>query len=177
MNTLNLLPHHIQQYKKTRKQKIFLVVLQVVIFMCIGLAFFTMHFKERDLSNRSQALYATIAELDERPLLLVTELDATIALMQYFNDFYMENFPVTFEALWFEVIVQNLPHSTNLSRLTYSQMEIVIEGNVSDISDVGIYQQSLLDADLFENVISGRISFQAGGRFGFELRIEIRSHE
>jgi len=177
MNTLNLLPHHIQRYKKTRKLKIFLTVLQVAIFLCIGLAFLAMNFQERDLSNRSQTLSATIAEIDERPFLLMAELDATIALMQSFEDFYMENFPVAFEALWFETILQSLPYNTRLSRVTYSQTEIVIEGDVSDISDVGVYRQALLDVNLFENVISGRINSQTDGRFGFELRVEIRSDE
>jgi len=177
MNTLNLLPHHIQQYKKTRKLKILLVVLQVIILLCIALAFLAMNFQERDLSNRSQSLSAAIAEIDESPFLLVTELDATIALMQSLEDFYMTNFPVAFEALWFEAILQNLPYNTRLSRVTYSQTEIVIEGDVSDISDVGVYRQALLDADLFENVISGRINSQTGGRFGFELRMEIHSDE
>lgn len=177
MNKLNLLPHHIQRYKKTRKLKIYLTVLQVTIFLCIGLIFLAMNFQERDMTNRSQALSAAITELDESPFLLVTELDATIALMQSFEDFYVTNFPVAFEAIWFDTILQNLPHDTNLSRLTYSQMEILIEGNVLDISDVGVYRQALLDANLFENVISGRINSQTGGRFGFELRVEIRSNE
>jgi len=177
MSKLNLLPHHIQQYKKARKQRIFLAVLQVAIFVCIGIAFLAANFRERDLANRSQTLSAAIAEIDERPFLLAAELDATIALMQSIDDFYASNFPVSFEALWFETILQNLPDNINLSRLTYSQMEILIEGDVSDISDVGVYRQALLDADLFRNVITGRINSQTGGRFGFELRVQIRSDE
>jgi len=173
MNKLNLLPHHIRQYKKARRQKIFLVGLQFTIFLCIGVAFLAINIEERTLASRSQSLISDLVGFDDHQLLLAEELDATIAFMQNFDDFYAANFPISFETLWFEVITQD----ATISRLYYRQAEILIQGYVTNILDVEDYRQTLLDAGIFENIRSGMVQLQNCGRFSFVLYAQVCSNE
>jgi len=177
MKKIDLLPHHIQQYKRARKLKIFLVALQVTIFLCIGIVIVVLNAQEQFFSNRLRALTAQISGFDDRPLLIMAELDDAITLARNFDEFYAASFPIQFDTLWFEVILQNLPENTVLSRLSYRQMEILIEGEVSDILDIEIYRQALVDVNLFENVRFGNRDLLSSGRFSFELRVGVRQNE
>ena len=177
MKTLNLLPHHIKQYKRARKQKIFFAVLQIAILLCIGAVFLVINIQERALVNRSHVLIASLAEFDDYQLLIVEELDTAITLMQNFDDFYTANFPVTFETLWFEVIMQTLPQGSNISRLRYLRAEILMQGYVPAIADIDIYRRALLGANIFENIRSGDVDLQSCGRFSFVLHAVVHSNE
>jgi len=173
MKPLNLLPHHIQKQQKSRKLKIYMAALQVAILCCVVIAALVLSVQNQRAENRLRNLAAQIANLDETPFFIATELGEARILARYFDEFYSENFPVTFDGIWFKTIVQALPENASLERIFYWQMEILIEGEATDILVVEDYRQTLINTGLFGDILLGSTNQLPSGNFNFTLRVQI----
>ena len=177
MNSVNLLPPAMEQYKKTRRLKISLIILQAAIFLCVGVAVLFLRQAEQNLRSRSSRLAESIATFDDEPLWIVTELEQAHAITRYYDNFILENFPVTFDSHWVAVILENLPDNAKLIQLRYNPPEIVLHGEVGYMQDAHIYRQLLADTGLFSDVSLGRVSLLESGMFSYEMTMQVGQDE
>jgi len=177
MKNINLLPHAIIKCKQTRKLKISMVVLQVAIFLCIGVVILFMYNWEQRTLDQSHDLAENIATFDERPLLLVAELEQARAMTRYFDEFFLANTPAGFSILWITTILETLPDNARLSQLNYNQFEIVLLGEVGDIESAQIHRQKLIDSELFDDVSLNSIALLGNGLYSYELHIWVSQNE
>lgn len=177
MKNLNLLPHKIEQQKKSRKAKIRMIFIQVAIILCIGASVLFLRAIEQNILSRSYVLAQHLAAINEDPLLLAIELENARATARYLDQFFLDNIPVEFEAVWVETILLALPGNVNIIQLNYNRSQIIILGEVEDIIDVGIYIQNLIDSEVFVYVDMGNIVLLENGLFSYELRIQVSRNE
>jgi len=170
MAKLNLLPHHIEARKKTRKIKLMMLVTQAAIFLCIGLTLLLLRNLEQNITVRAGHFNF---EFNENHAQAAIELEEARARSRHFDVFYLENFSVDFNVVWFSAIINSLPQSANISQLSYNQSEILFLGGITDTADIEIHRQGLLDTDLFNYVRLGRVHLLENGMFSYELRIGI----
>jgi len=174
MAKLNLLPHHIEARKKTRKIKFMMAVIQIAILLCIGLTLLLLRNLEQNITTRAGNFNF---EFNENHFRAAVALEEAQALSQHFERFYLENFSVDFDVLWLAAIADSLPPNGNISQLSYNQSEILFLGEIADVADIEIHRQELLDTNLFEYVWLGRAHLLESGMYSYELRIRIFSYE
>ena len=177
MNGINLLPPAIEASKKARRLNISLIILQAAILLCMGAAFVLLRYYKQSLQSQSSHLTESIASFDEEPLLIVSQLEEARALTLYFDDFLLENFPVTFETFWVSAILENLPEDASVLTLRYQPPEIALYGEVAHIQDANLYKQALADLALFGDVSLGRVSLLESGMFSYEMTIWVTRDE
>ena len=177
MKNINLLPYAIEKHKQTRKLKITMVVLQVTIFLCIGVVILFLRDYERRILSRSHDLAESIATFDERPLLLAAELEQVRVMIRYFDEFVLTNLPVAFNTLWVETIMKTLPNNASLTQLSYSQLVIFLLGEAKDIADAQNHRQALTDSPLFNYASLNSVTLLESGMFSYELHIRINQNE
>jgi len=177
MKSINLLPHTIEKCKQNRRLKISMAVLQVAIFLCIGVAILFLYNWEQRIITQSYNLAESIATFDERPLLLVAELEHARAIRSYFDDFFLANVPEDFNTLWVAAILETLPDNATPTQLNYNQWEIVLLGEAGNIADAQMHRQKLVDAGLFEYVSLNSITLLGNGIYSYELHIRVRQNE
>jgi len=177
MKNMNLLPPAIEKYKQMRKLKIGMVVLQVTIFLCIGMVILFLHNYEQRILNRSHELSESIANFNERPLLLAAELEQARTMTRYFDEFVLMHFPVEFNTIWVATIFDTLPNSAKLTQLNYNHLEILLLGEAEDIEDAQTHRQELINSPLFDDVSLNSIALLENGMFSYELHIWINQDE
>ena len=169
MKNINLLPESIILRKKSRKQKIYMAVLQVAILLCIGFAVLVINNRERQAFDHLQLLSHQITAMDEGPLLLAAELESARLLARQVSGIYFDIFPFVFETEWFEIIIETLPQGASIARLSYSGTEILFDGIIRDITYAEAYRQEL--SGYFYSVVRRRMTLQECGSYSYEMRI------
>jgi len=160
---INLLPYEVEEYKKTYRFKIFMVSLQIAIFMCIGIVVFIFSTFERSYLQRSQELIAQIEEIEE--------LSPTRDIAAYFENFYARNFSTVFDSLWINNVMDTLPYSASIAQLRYIQHELFLEGEIRNAAMIEVHRRGLLE--YFDYAWLGDISLQENGFYSYQLRIGV----
>jgi len=171
MRSVNLLPHTIEKCKQTRRLKISIIVLQVAIFLCIGMVILFLYNWEQRVLEQSHGLAESIADFDERPLLLMAELEQTRTITRYFDDFVLANIPADFNTLWVTTILETLPDSARLTQLNYNPLGIVLLGEAEDIACAQSHRQKLIDSGVFDYVSLHSIDLLGNGMYRYELHV------
>ena len=177
MKNINLLPPAVEAVKKTRRAKIYMVAVQVAVFLCIGAVFLLLRYEEQRMVARSHALAERIAAFDDEPMLLVAELEQAHAMSRFYDALILENFPTAFDSLWVAGALEALPANVQLLQLSYSASGLVLLGEVRDIEDAYAYRQNLVDLQLFQDVALERLSLLENGMFNYEIRILVSPYE
>jgi len=173
MKRINLLPQQIMLAQKSRRLKIWMAAFQVAIFFGIVATILIFQTMEQRATANIQEIRTRIANLDERPLQLVLELEEMRTLERQFDLFFTENFPVTFNTQWIAVISETLPDGATLTRFNYRHIEILLNGEVENIEDIETHRQEILNSELFQYVWLGQMRLLENGRYSYELRIRI----
>jgi len=171
MKNLNLLPPHIAQHRQKRKLKITMAIAQIVIFTCALFAVLFLSSYERRQVDYSQTMAQRIAALDETPVHLVADIEASHLAMLQFEAFHVANFSEQFEAMWVTYVLDSLPPNAELVRMSFAQGSLLVEGEAAEILDAYAHHQALLD--VFESVWIGRMTLLDCGAFRYELRIGV----
>jgi len=173
MKHINLLPPHVEQYKKNRAMYIKMAAAQAAILLLTVLIVLYVNAIERRVATNMQEVLACLATRDEAPLLLAEELERVRELTRQLDVFYASNFPGMFEVQWFEAIINAAPPQASVLRLDYSQQEVMLVGEVPDARYVEIHRQAILGSGFFDHAWLGGIDLLECGHFSYVLRIGV----
>jgi len=174
---ISLLPYEMQRQKLARKIKLWMIGIQIGVFFVLGTTFLLFSLWERMVENRTHNLTMHIETFDGTPVIVAMRVDETRRMLEFFEEYYRENFPVEFDTVWVITIMEKLPENARLTRISYRRQEILVEGEVEDLMDMEAHRVGLLEADFFETAQQGRVVLLDSGMFSYELRIGVRLNE
>ena len=162
MRKINLLPPDMLQKNKAQNIKIGLFMLQIFMVLLVVLVVVLVSNAEKRTENRLIEMSSRVLEIDDRPLLLVHEIEELRRAEAHF--------PQGFCASWLVAVLETQPYGGTLSHLNFRQGEIFFAGEVENINEVEQHRLGLLAAG-FGHANLGRWTLASNGRFEYEMRI------
>jgi len=169
MNTIDLLPHHIQALKKRRVHLIIFATAQAAIFFVLIIAVLILSCTETRVWERSREISNILSGFDSAPMEISNELSAVIRESEILEAYFADEF--IFESEWLGFIIDSVPEGAELTGVIYRDGEFIISGMVSLLADIEHHRAIL--ADKFSSVSLGSIANVDDTCFNYELTVRV----
>ena len=149
---MNLLPPRVIRKKSRRSLLMLLAAVQVAIFLVVGAAAVTVTRWEQQARIRSDELAVRLVAFSPTHADTAAMLHTARARADQLEAFIRGVAPVPFDNRWLKEILYTIPHGASLARLDYRDGELLLTGEVSDLSLVEVHRAAM--AGVFEGVRS-----------------------
>ncbi|MCL2199484.1 MAG: hypothetical protein FWB80_11220 [Defluviitaleaceae bacterium] len=161
---INLMPNWAVKAKAHRRLIIILALVQIAIFLLLGLFVLHVNAQTERTREHSRTLSEKISALDEAPTKAAEELRTLRELYAYISEITGTDF----NSEWLDFITFSLPINAELSRIDYSNGELILLATTDDLTVAGQHRENL--TVLFEYVTLVRIT-RTDGLYVYEIRV------
>jgi len=172
---INLLPEWALQSKRRRRAVIQMAFVQATIFLALILSVVVISVWEGRALARVYLLHGQLQNID--PTWEQTAADAAAARAQsaQMEEFLQMHTTYPFDPAWLDAIVESVPVGTQLLRMEYSNAQLLLTAQTTDISLAEIHRRNIINPDelIFYDARLGVVTGIGDGLYTYELRIQV----